>query len=335
VIKTLEIRDFGPIERIKWNKLGPINIVIGNNATGKTFLLKALYTIIKSVEETGRGQSTKRMEDILSERLYWSFQAQRLGDLVRKGAGPASLRVTGNDGSVSFQFGTTTEKKITTVENVFGKREANSVFLPSKEVLSLFHIIKKSRDTDQVFGFDDTYLDLVRAIEIEPTKGRNYEQFSHARKNLDQALQGRVGFEGGEWVYKQVNTRFAIYTVSEGIKKISILDRLLGNRYLSPDSLVFIDEPEAALHPKALLQFMEILDELSDAGIQFFLATHSYFVIKKLLLVSLERQKSMPLLSLEADCKVSYFDLIDGLPENPIIAESVELYKKEVEQSFK
>lgn len=335
MIRKIGIKDFGPLERVDWSGLGGINLVIGNNSTGKTFLLKALYTAIKSVEETGRGHSAKRIEDILSDRLYWTFQSEKIGDLVRKGAGPASLSLRADTGTFAFQFGSSTEKKITAAENTFDLREANSVFIPAKEVLSLFHIIKKSRDTDQVFGFDDTYLDLVRAIEIEPTKGKNYEEFSKAGKSLDATFDGRVVFENGEWAYKQGNTRFAIHVASEGIKKISILDRLLGNRYLSPESIVFIDEPEAALHPEALMRFMDIVAVLAEAGIQFFIATHSYFVVKKLHLVSKSEAVSIPLLSLVPGAAASYFDLADGLPENPIIAESVKLYEEEVEISFK
>ncbi|MFK5970006.1 MAG: hypothetical protein QM487_07820 [Candidatus Marithrix sp.] len=47
-------------------------------------------------------------------------------------------------------------------------RQENSIFIPAKEVLSLFSIIKKSRLIDKTFGFDDTYLDLVIALEQEP-----------------------------------------------------------------------------------------------------------------------------------------------------------------------
>jgi predicted ATPase len=334
MILKVDLKDFGPLTHIAWKDLGKINVVIGNNATGKTYLLKAMYVAIKSVEETGRGHNPKKIEDILADRLYWTFQTRKIGDLVRKGAGPAACSLRSSEGKLTFQFGPATEQKLIGAENTYPAREANSIFLPAKEVLSLFSIIKKSRDTDQVFGFDDTYLDLVRAIELEPTKGRNYEEFSTARRTLADMLNGKVVFENGEWYYKQGNVRFAIHSASEGIKKISILDRLLGNRYLSPDSIVFIDEPEAALHPEALSRFMEIIRALSESGIQFFVATHSYFVIKKLFLISKECKRSIPILSLQEDGSVMYDDLLSGMPENPIIGESVRLYEEEVELSF-
>lgn len=49
-----------------------------------------------------------------------------------------------------------------------------------------------------------------------------------------------------------------------------MLDTLLGNRYLDKDSIVFIDEPESALHPTAIVEFLDIITVLAKSGIQFF-----------------------------------------------------------------
>ena len=99
-------------------------------------------------------------------------------------------------------------------------------------------------------------------------------------------------------------------------------------------SIVFIDEPESALHPTAISSFLDIVAELSKCGIQFFFATHSYFVVKKLYLLALETGQSVPVISADGD-GWNINDLQDGLPENPIIDESVRLYEREVELSLK
>ncbi len=338
MLKDIYCKNLGPLENVSWTNLGKINLIIGNNASGKTFLLKALYCAVKTIEGTSRGNNPLKAEEILAERLFWTFQPGKigLGELVTKGKNSLEIQLHGQKrgSTFSFHFGSSTEKKISTLQNSFSTREQNSIFLPAKEVLSLFHIIKKSRDIDHSFGFDDTYLDLVRALEIEPTMGRNYESFAKSRKDLEQILDGRIVFENNEWAFKKGNSRFSIHTASEGIKKVSILDRLLGNRYLSDDSVVFIDEPESALHPEALTKFMDIVAELARAGIQFFIATHSYFVIKKLHLISKTQKQSIPFLSIGKDKNISYDNLLDGLPENPIIRESIRLYEEEVELSF-
>ena len=44
-------------------------MIIGENGTGKTFLLKALYSAVKSLEDYKRGDDISPINDILSEKL--------------------------------------------------------------------------------------------------------------------------------------------------------------------------------------------------------------------------------------------------------------------------
>ncbi len=65
-----------------------------------------------------------------------------------------------------------------------------------------------------------------------------------SRQKLEAFFQNKIEFDSlnDKWVYKQGNSRFSVNTTAEGIKKITILDILLGNRFLSPQSIIFIDE---------------------------------------------------------------------------------------------
>ncbi|NLZ76702.1 MAG: ATP-binding protein, partial [Spirochaetales bacterium] len=166
-------------------------------------------------------------------------------------------------------------------------------------------------------------------------QGRNYREFADARKNLRTIIDGRVQIddESGRWSFRKGNQKFAIGVTAEGVKKIAILDTLLSNRHLDTRSIIFIDEPESALHPKAISEFMNIIMILAQSGIQFFLASHSYFVIKKLFLLSQQHAMSIPVLSAEGQEWKSN-DLIKGMPNNSIIDESISLYEEEVELSL-
>jgi ABC-type lipoprotein export system ATPase subunit len=112
------------------------------------------------------------------------------------------------------------------------------------------------------------------------------------------------------------------------------LDILIGNRYLNRNSIVLIDEPESALHPTAISQLLDIVAELAEFGIQFFMASHSYFVVKKLYLIAQMRNCSIPVIS-AASSGWRYEDLKNGMPDNPIITESIHLYQQEVELALK
>ena len=235
-----------------------------------------------------------------------------------------------------YSFGKDTSKQVYSLENHVPARNSNSIFLPAKEVLSLHHIILKSREQDKLFGFDDTYLDLARALRHQPTKGKNYKKFSESRQKLMEILDGRIEYDeaSGRWQFKKGNQKFPIGVTAEGIKKIAILDTLLCNRYLDASSVVFIDEPESALHPMAVSKLLDIVALLASGGVQFFLASHSYFVVKKLYLIAQKKKMSIPVISAQ-DSQWAPADLKDGMPENSIIDESIRLYKEEVELALK
>ena len=333
MFNKITLKNFGPLDEVVWHNLGNVNLVIGENGCGKTFILKALYSTIRTLEEYKRGDDKRSESEILADKLYWTFQTDKIGDLVTKGAESAlSCTVEFDQQTFSYSFGKDTNKKIISLENNVSPRSSNSIFIPAKEILSLQQIILKSRDTEKEFGFDDTCLDLARALLQPVGHGRSYTSFASSRKNLESLLGGKVEYEKNknQWQYKKGKQAYPISVTAEGIKKIAILDTLLGNRYLNTQSILFIDEPESSLHPVAINQLLDIIADLAKSGIQFFLASHSYFVVKKLYLIAREQDISIPVLKADKSQWIMD-DLKDGIPDNAIIDESIRLYKEEVE----
>lgn len=336
MISDFCLQDYGPITRAEGQSLGAINLFLGENSTGKTFLLKALYSAIRSHEEAHRGNNNQDFSEVLSDKLYWTFQPNKLGDIVAKGdKKKLTASITLSDkSSLLFSFGADTTKKVTPQLNNLTRRDSNSVFLPPKEVLSLMDVIYKSAEIDKIFGFDATYSDLVAALKIPSQKGRNRNAFAASRQQLETMFTGKVEFDNksGNWIYKKGNAKYSIMSTAEGVKKIAILDVLLSNRYLDDQSIIFIDEPESALHPTAIVEFLDIIAVLAKAGLQFFIATHSYYVIKKLLLIAKKEQMPIPTFMAQQDsCWQQSCLLHDGLPDNEIINQSVRLFEEEFE----
>jgi len=337
MLNRITLENFGPIGRLDWADLGSLNLVIGENGTGKTFLLKALYSSMRTLEAYRRGDERKTAAEILADKLLWTFQPEIIGDLVSKGAdGRLSCKLVLDQREFIYSFGKDTTKQISSLENYVLPRSSNSVFLPAKEVLSLYHIILKSRLQDKVFGFDDTYLDLTQALLMGTQRGRNYSEFAQSRLLLEEMLGGKIEYDkdSGRWLFRKGRLTFPIGVTAEGIKKIGILDTLLGNRYLDTNSIIFIDEPESALHPQAISKLLDIITMLAERGIQFFLASHSYFVVQKLFLIAQEKSHSIPVISAH-DGKWQTTDMKNGMPDNAIIDESIRLYKEEMEVAFK
>lgn len=338
-ITSVSTKNFGVVPSFLWSDISKINLIIGENGTGKTFLLKALYSAVRAMEEYKRGDDIRAIGDILSEKLRWTFQVEKLGDLVaRSSVESLKIEIKLTDNAIEYQFSPSATSKVVSVQAPNGGKPGNSIFIPAKEVLSLFSIIVKSRDVDKAFGFDDTYYDLAKALRIQPTRGRNYTAFANSRKVVTGVIDGKIEYDesAGKWTYKNSrNQRFSIGATSEGVKKISIMDRLLANGYLSNQSIIFIDELESALHPTAICQFLDMIADLAqEMDLQFFITSHSYFVIKKLALIAAKRPNFVTCLSLSKGSDPIVCDLHDGLPRNSIIDTSIELYEQEIEETL-
>ena len=210
MLTSFDIKNLGPIDSLCCRNLGQINLIIGGNGTGKTLLLKALYSTLKSLEMYQRGNEPKSLAELLSEKIYWTFQVGEIGELVRKQVQSSlslKLSFSGETGeeSIQYHFGKATSKTIQALTNEVSPRSSNSIFIPPKEVLSIYNLILESRERDRSFGFDDTYLDLVKALQTPPTRGKNYVQFANSRKNLGTIIGGKITYDTQtkSWQFKQ------------------------------------------------------------------------------------------------------------------------------------
>ncbi len=337
MIESINIQNLGPIKSIKTDFTENINVIVGKNDSGKTLFLKNLYVALRALETYKKGNEPKSFKKILDEKLYWTFQLEKLGDLVRKGADNNRMRFDAkiDEQQLFYMFSSSAVKGVGECSEFLNQRTGSTVFIPAKEVLTIEKVIRKSRELDREFGFDDTFLDLIHYLD-KPTRKGGGKYVTEARKDLKSFLGGEMLNDSKKgWYFKKGNAQFDIQITAEGVKKIAILDRLIGNKVINKDTVLIIDEPEAHLHPSAIIFFMDILKNLSKQGVQIFLSTHSYFVIKKLALISQDEKWPIHLLSIdEKKGEADKFDLQDGVPDIPIIEAAVQLYNSEIERAL-
>jgi energy-coupling factor transporter ATP-binding protein EcfA2 len=346
VIESLIVEDLGPIGWLEWREHGAINVLVGTNDTGKTCLLKLLYALARSVQEyhTASIKDPKaRWSEVLAAKLQSVFEPPlwRLGELVRKGQAKLKVDARLQGDRLSFAFGRDTTRQI--ADSTFDApphADLQAIFLPPKEVLSFIQVIEASRERLDLPGFDDTYLDLIRALRTPPPAGRLAGGMADVVRKVEEALGCVVEERDGQWQMRRDRAVFSMSQTAEGIKKIGLITRLVRNRSLRPGSVLFLDEPEANLHPQAIVLLVGVLCTLAASGVQIYAATHSYFFLKELEVQSRGRVPSVPCLSLARSTEAPVVaasavgDLCVGMPDNEIVEQAVQQYQRDIAASL-
>lgn len=334
MIERIQIDNLGPIQALDWALVPGINVVLGHNASGKTLLLKAAWATVRARQRWQRGSDQRTFDEVLADLYYWTFQVPRLGQVVRAGSS-GECRIDLDEGGTRYgaTWGNRAQQRLREVRVPASASEADAFFVPAKEVLSIASQIKDAADAQQ-FGFERPTIELIQLLERTPSQGKPL--FGDARSRLEHIVGGRLkDVKGGGWALEYAGGRGGAMEVpvsiaAEGHKKIAIFDRLIVNRTLRQDSLVFVDEPESFLHPEALARFIRVLWRIARDGVQFVLATHSLQVLNHLKLLAQNEGLPVSLLSRMPGAADEIADLRDGMPDNPLTQVSARLYEMEM-----
>ena len=316
MITQLTLKNFTAFTDLTIDFSPGINIVIGENGTGKTQLLKAILAI--SGPEANEELAGERLARKLC-RLYHPLIDQ-VGELRRKGPrGEAQLCADfASGGGVTAQF--SSNATVVKVNSDKGGEESPAIFIPTKEVLSLVRGLTAEQPHKPTIEriFDDGYLDLASKLLVDDDgdlqrKTQSNPRFGSIVPRLTNLIGGRYllkkggfCFQAGKFVeqqgqgiadeelapqtFKDSKLRFvpkrsplmSSGMTAEGFRKIGILQRLLSNGSLNPGSTgpLLWDEPESNLNPKLMKDLVQALLELARNGQQVILATHDYVLLK-------------------------------------------------------
>lgn len=316
MIEKASLRNFMVFEQLDLLGFTSLNVIVGLNDTGKTALLKMLYAPYKTLAELNRGDAEKRVKVKLADKLNKIFMPRRAGSghLVRKGSRmlEASFSFKLDESlDFSFGFGESATHEISQVSNAIRPLAPlfNSLFIPAKEILTQYSSLRHTRELYYFADFDDTMYDLAKSLAL-PVQPKNTitKQMTAIYNSLDGMYEGQIiqNFPDSEnpFLYKRGNAVFTMPLTAEGIKKLGLLTILAGNREIGENTLLFLDEPETALHPAAQRQLAEILFTLSKVkGVQIFLTTHGYFMLNQLEIIARREKTNVNCISLSRDKK--------------------------------
>jgi ABC-type transport system involved in cytochrome c biogenesis ATPase subunit len=328
-IDSVTLSEFGAFTELKLKFSPGINVFIGANATGKSQLLKLLYAIHRSAEgELSAGTVRKKLQSV--------FKPDHLGRLVhrRRGVNTATARVDFEGGHVRFSLSSRESDGLRIWKTRNLKPEAPAIFIPTCEALALFEgfiSLYKNREV----AFDETYYDLCLALDLPALRGPRGEKASQLIAPLEKSLGGKVVLEGGRFYLRRPDGDFEAHLVSEGLRKIGTLARLVTNGSLMNKGVLFWDEPEANQNPRIVRQLIEFLRTLAAQDVQVFLATHDALVTQRLSLAAeygLKPKVPIRFFAFYRDHDEVQYDVGDtlaALEHNPILEEYGRFYDEE------
>lgn len=291
-VSRLSTHRFTAFEDAAFEFVAGVNVFIGENGTGKSHVLKLLYALSEAVRRHTSGEGldglsgTRDLNELIAAMLTSVFLPDELGRLVRRGKGrrSAEVELTWDTGSVEFKLSSLGRVTSKITGDVTGL--ARSVFLPTREVLSIFpgfvEIWLRREST-----FDRTYYDLCLALGLPPLRGARDATRAELLKPIEQALGANVEVNNGRFYLRHaVGGNMETPLVAEGHRKLAMIAYLIINGSLTRNGFLFWDEPEASMNPKLSMLTRDIVFGMGKLGVQSFVTTHDYVLASELSLTA-------------------------------------------------
>ncbi|HFA50105.1 MAG TPA: ATP-binding cassette domain-containing protein [Bacteroidetes bacterium] len=266
-IKRLELENFTCFGKVAMDFSPGINVIIGENGTGKTHLLKVLYAL----------SATTQPDILFIEKIFKVFDKAAL---IKENFDSSHISFFMNGEHSTVQM----KREPVNYTDVFSEPSfvyinSNKLFLPTLEMLSWFKGFISSYENRESY-VDETYYRLAKAIDPLSLKGDSLKKQLPLLKELEIAINATVVRKGDDFFisFKGSKKLQPAPLVASGINKLAQLIWLIMNGSLTKDTILFWDEPEANLNPKYILVVAKFLQTLANAGCQIFVATHDYLL---------------------------------------------------------
>ena len=294
-LTSLRLQNFTAFAELDLAFSPGVNILVGANGTGKTHVMKVCYAACEASKPGAPPFHEKLMNVFLPAGRLDRRLVNRNALLERKDSLPgarqeltaaevhrdalsirASLRI-----SRFRSYLPATKDKVVWID-----LPIENVYIPVKEMLSNAPGFL-SLYAERQIHFEEVYNDiLLRAYRPFPRA-----ELDKNRQGILAAIENEIGgkirqkdqeFYLSNSITRAGSLRDIEFTLlAEGIRKLGLLWLLISNGSLRKDSVLFWDEPETNLNPTLFGVVVDALLELQRQGVQVFIATHNYVVLKE------------------------------------------------------
>ena len=296
VLRSLEVRNFTAFPAATLEFVKGLNVIIGENGTGKTHLLKLPYAVMAVSAEEHRKSSSRQpakgfLQTRIAEKLVNVFRPEegRLGRLARRHRGRSrcevKLRFSEPGTSVELNFASQNKSEVVIDRSPSAWCETAPVFLPTRELLTIYPGFVPLYETHHL-EFDETWRDTCLLLGSPTLKGVHERTANHLRRPLEEPIGGRIVLKRKERFYLRPfgagpSSDMEMPLVAEGWRKLAMLAQLIATGSLPNKACLFWDEPESNLNPKLIREVAKAILTMCEAGTQVVVATHSLFLLRE------------------------------------------------------
>jgi predicted ATPase len=302
MLQQLDIKNFTVFQDAGFNFSNGLNVVIGENSSGKTHILKLAYSIIAASAEAGKkfpheAPTKNILQGKLADKLHHVFRPEILGRLVqrRQGRERCAIKAQFTEAPLNTALSFTSHSKSEVRVDLLPKAWADKspVYLPTRELLTLYPNFISVYE-NHYLEFEETYRDTCLLLGSPPLRGPREKRIAELLPPIEDAMGGKVSLDKNGRFYLHIPGRkkMEIQLVAEGLRKIGMVTSLIATGSLLDKGYLFWDEPETNLNPRLIKLVAETIFRLCSNGIQVFIATHSLFLLRELEILSQQEEFS-------------------------------------------
>jgi ABC-type Mn2+/Zn2+ transport system ATPase subunit len=342
MLDQIKLERFTAFEQLSLKFSPGLNVFIGENGCGKTHLLKLVYAAC----DVSTSQKT------FAEKVNRVFlpSGEQIGRLVKRRSTSSTgsvdvtriVQVEGQDKSLTLRLSLSNHTKDPAKATVSGahkqwqEHQLTSVYIPVKDMMANAPGFRSLYSLRHIH-FEEVYADIIDRAFLGTLKGPTDKDRKRLLDILQQSMEGKVISRNEEFFLKSPQGELEFTLLAEGIRKLGLLWVLIQNGTLLDGSVLLWDEPEANLNPKLMRTVVQILIELQRLGVQVFVTTHNYNLLKEFDL-QLQPQDRVLFHSLFRDAdrnvKAASFADYDALQPNAIDDTLAALADREIRQQM-
>ncbi|HYA40571.1 MAG TPA: AAA family ATPase [Syntrophobacteraceae bacterium] len=291
MLKSVDLRNLTVFPGACFHFSPQLNVVIGENSTGKSHLLKAVYSVLAVSAEEGRKPRAVRprrpaLQVRLAEKLTAVLRPETLGGLVRRKPGRerSEMNFVFSEAklNIDLNFSTASTSEVVIEKLPMTWLEKAPVFFPARELLSISPNFVSVYD-NRYLELEETWRDTCVLLGAPALRGPKEKKVKELLSPLEKIIGGRIELDKNGRFYLGIpgQGRMEMPLVAEGWSKLAMLARLISTGSLLDKGYLFWDEPEANLNPKLIKKVASSIMQLCKEGIQVFVATHSLFLLRE------------------------------------------------------